>query len=90
MRIKPMGIKETNLYDVLKPLEASLKIASQVGQYVPCHLFRDLAIYEDFQNSTLPKMERYIYIADKFKITERLVRHIIRKLSAKTQQPIFR
>lgn len=72
-----------NLYDKIKTIEADLRVVYKHGGRVPSELFRDLEIYEEYKKSNAPKMERYTFIAERFKICESLVRVIIKRMSEK-------
>ena len=72
-----------NVYEKLKPMENDLRIIYKHGGKVPSELFRDLEIYEEYQKSNAPKMERYTFISEQFKISESLVRAIIKQMGKK-------
>ena len=72
-----------NVYDKLKPMENDLRLIYKHGGRVACEIFRDLEIYEGFQKSTAPKMERYTNISEHFKVSESLVRAIIKQMDKK-------
>ena len=72
-----------NIYEKLKPMENDLRIIYKHGGKVPSELFRDLEIYEEYQKSNAPKMERYTFISEQFKISESLVRAIIKQMGKK-------
>ena len=57
-----------NLYDKIKTIEADLRVVYKHGGRVPSELFRDLEIYEEYKKSNAPKMERYTFIAERFKM----------------------
>ncbi|GIM60546.1 hypothetical protein CAPN008_05960 [Capnocytophaga canis] len=71
------------MYDILKPIEDTLRIAYKKGGRVSYALLRDLQIYEDYKAMTQPKMLRYSILADKYRISETLIREIIKKMSKK-------
>ena len=70
-----------NVYEKLKPMENDLRLIYKHG--VACEIFRDLEIYEEYQKSNAPKMERYTFISEQFKISESLVRAIIKQMGKK-------
>jgi len=72
-----------NVYDKLKPMENDLRLIYKHGGRVACEIFRDLEIYEAFQKSNAPKMERYTNISEHFKVSESLVRAIIKQMGKK-------
>ena len=72
-----------NVYDKLKPMENDLRLIYKHGGRVACEIFRDLEIYEAFQKSYAPKMERYTNISEHFKVSESLVRAIIKQMDKK-------
>lgn len=72
-----------NVYDKLKPMEKDLRLIYKHGGRVACEIFRDLEIYEAFQKSNAPKMERYTNISEHFKVSESLVRAIIKQMDKK-------
>ena len=72
-----------NVYDKLKPMENDLRLIYKHGGRVSCEIFRDLEIYEAFQKSNAPKMERYTNISEHFKVSESLVRAIIKQMGKK-------
>lgn len=72
-----------NLYEKIKTIEADLRVVYKHGGRVPSELFRDLEIYEEYKKSNAPKMVRYTFIAERFKICESLVRVIIKRMSEK-------
>ncbi len=72
-----------NVYEKLKPMENDLRIIYKHGGKVPSELFRDLEIYEEYQKSNAPKMERYTFISEQFKISESLVRLIVKQMDKK-------
>lgn len=75
-----MDITKKTLYEVLKPLEENLRVAYQQGGRISSGIFRDLEIYEEYRGMNIPKMQRYTFISEKFKISETLVRGIIKKM----------
>jgi hypothetical protein len=77
-----MGVT-MNVYDKLKPMENDLRLIYKHGGRVACEIFRDLEIYEAFQKSNAPKMERYTNISEHFKVSESLVRAIIKQMGKK-------
>ena len=77
-----MGIA-MNIYDKLKPMEKDLRLIYKHGGRVACEIFRDLEIYEEYQKSTAPKMERYTFISEQFNISESLVRLIVKHMNKK-------
>ena len=74
-------MKQSTLYSILKPLEENLKVAYKEGGRVSSELFRDLQMYEEYSKMTLPKMERYTYLSDKYNVCESLVRDTIKRMS---------
>ena len=72
-----------NVYEKLKPIENDLRLIYKHGGRVACEIFRDLEIYEAFQESNAPKMERYTNISEHFKVSESLVRAIIKQMGKK-------
>ena len=72
-----------NVYDKLKPMENDLRLIYKHGGRVACEIFRDLEIYEAFQKSNAPKMERYTNISEHYKVSESLVRAIIKQMGKK-------
>ena len=73
-------MKQSTLYSVLKPLEENLKVAYKEGGRVSSELFRDLQIFEEYNEMTMPKMERYTYLSEKYKVCESLVRDTIKRM----------
>ena len=72
-----------NIYEKLKPMENDLRLVYKSGGRVACEIFRDLEIYEEYQKINAPKMERYTFISEQFKISESLVRAIIKQMDKK-------
>lgn len=69
------------LYDILLPLETKLKIAHKHGARIPQELLRDIEIYRDFSTmAEKSKMQRYTDLAEKYCISESIVRDTIRSM----------
>ena len=68
------------LYELLKPMEADLRMAYKHGGRISCGVFRDLEIYEEYQKCNAPKMVRYTYRSERYKVSESISRETIKRM----------
>lgn len=71
------------VYDQLKKIEQDLKVAYKNGCKISCTIFRDIELYERYQEMKGGKMDRYTILSDDYRLSVGVVRGIIYQLSKK-------
>jgi len=69
------------LFDILEPIEESLKIAYRSGGRIPAELLRDISIYRDFSERDKSKMQIYSDLANEYNVSEVTIRNTIRTMN---------
>lgn len=73
---------KVNRIEHLKSLKKEIRMLYNIG-YVRSHIFRDMEILEDYfslLNDEYDIMESYLILSNKYKLTQRQISTIIRKL----------
>lgn len=73
---------KVNRIEHLKSLKKEIRMLYNIG-YVRSHIFRDMEILEDYfslLNDEYNIMESYLILSNKYKLTQRQISTIIRKL----------
>ena len=73
---------KVNRIEHLKNLKKEIRMLYNIG-YVRSHIFRDMEILEDYfslLNDEYDIMEIYLILSNKYKLTQRQISTIIRKL----------
>ncbi|MGV4404933.1 hypothetical protein ACQ1PF_07875 [Ornithobacterium rhinotracheale] len=78
-----------NLYEILTGIESDLRVAYKCGGRVPCELLRDIDLYRDYlvlRGSGRAKMVVYSELSERYKISDSIVRQVVRTMGAKAEK----